>query len=128
MLIPTPVANLGVFQKAYDLSLEIHHQSLEIPQANQYGSLADQMRRASKSICANLVEGLGKNQSPKDKRRFVNTAIGSCDEVKLWLMYARDLGYIDQGKVESLGKRYSEVGRMLYGLLQSIQSQIEAKT
>ena len=44
--------DLAVFQKAYAVSLEIHRMSLKLPRAEQYG-LADQMRRASKSICAN---------------------------------------------------------------------------
>ena len=47
---------LEVFQRAYKVSLAIHRVSLKFPRPEQYG-LAEQMRRASKSIPANLAEG-----------------------------------------------------------------------
>ena len=47
--------DMDVFQRAYRVSLDIHRVSLKLPKAEQYG-LADQMRRASKSIPANLAE------------------------------------------------------------------------
>jgi four helix bundle protein len=50
---------LEVFKRAYKVSLKIPQISLTMPQVEQYG-LAEQMRRASKSICANLAEGFGK--------------------------------------------------------------------
>ena len=46
------VADLQVFQRAYALSLEVHQASLAFPQIEQF-ALADQIRRASKSICVN---------------------------------------------------------------------------
>ena len=46
--------DLEVFQRAYRLSLEVHKLSLGFPSIEQQG-LADQLRRASKSICANLA-------------------------------------------------------------------------
>ena len=53
--------DLEVFQRAYRLSLEVHKLSLGFPSIEQQG-LADQLRRASKSICANLAEGFGKQR------------------------------------------------------------------
>jgi 23S rRNA-intervening sequence protein len=59
--IGTPMGfeDLAVFKLAYRLSLEIHRASLSFPAVEQY-ALGDQLRRASKSICANLAEGFGK--------------------------------------------------------------------
>jgi len=51
--------DLEVFQRAYRLSLEIHRKSLQMPAHEQHG-LADQLRRASKSICVNVAEGFAK--------------------------------------------------------------------
>jgi four helix bundle protein len=107
---------LDVFRKAYDLSLVIHKRSLVFPRFEQM-ELASQMRRSSKSICANLEEGMGKQMSAKDVIKFVRTAIGSCDETRIWLKYAHDLGYLPQVEYESLHERYCEVGRMLNGLV-----------
>ena len=53
------VEDLEVFRRAYRLSLEIHKSSLALPRIEQF-ALADQLRRSSKSICANLAEGFAK--------------------------------------------------------------------
>ncbi len=88
--------DLEVFQRAYRLSLEVHRKSLEMPKIEQQ-ALADQMRRASKSICSNLAEGYGRQkQSKAEFKRFVWMAIGSSDEMRVWARYALDLGYIDE--------------------------------
>ena len=111
--------DLEVFQKAYRASLEIHRKSLEFPQNEQYG-LADQLRRASKSICANVAEGFGKrSQSVAEFKRFVMMAIGSCDEMRVWLRYCLDLGYIDEGRWQAWREEYKEIAKMLQGLHRS---------
>jgi four helix bundle protein len=51
--------DLEVFQRAYRVSLEIHRASLSFPAVEQR-ALADQIRRASKSIGANIAEGYAK--------------------------------------------------------------------
>ena len=53
------VEDLEVFQRAYRASLEPHRASLQFPKIEQFAGLADQIRRASKSICGNLAEGFG---------------------------------------------------------------------
>ena len=91
---------LEVFQRAYRLSLEVHRASLELPRIEQF-ALADQLRRASKSICANLAEGFGRQAVSKPEfRRFVTMALGSADEMQVWTLYCRDLGYIGNDVAE----------------------------
>jgi four helix bundle protein len=88
--------DLEVYQRAYRLSLEIHKASLEFPKIEQF-AMADQVRRASKSICANIAEGFSKQrQSAPEFKRFLMMALGSSDEMKVWISYCLDLGYIDQ--------------------------------
>ena len=108
--------DLEVFRRAYRLSLEVHRASLEFPRIEQF-ALADQIRRASKSICANVAEGFGKQrQSRTEFHRFVVMAIGSADEMQVWTLYARDLGYIAAETAERWQSEYSEIARMLQGL------------
>jgi four helix bundle protein len=110
---------LEVFKRAYKVSLEIHQMSLTMPQVEQYG-LAEQMRRASKSICANLAEGFGKQSLSKSEfKRFVKMGVGSADEMRVWLRYCLDLGYIDQITWQRLRNEYEEVAKMLQGLARS---------
>ena len=112
--------DLAVFKLAYRLSLEIHRASLDLPVVEQY-ALGDQIRRASKSICANLAEGFGKQAaSPAEFKRFLMMAIGSADEMRVWLRYCLDLGYIDQPTWQRWRDGYQEVAQMLHGLRRAV--------
>jgi four helix bundle protein len=83
MTVPKSFEDLAVFKLAYRLSLEIHRASLDFPAIEQR-ALAEQIRRASKSICANLAEGFGKQvASPPEFKRFLAMAIGSADEMRV---------------------------------------------
>jgi len=108
--------DLEVFQRAYRVSLDIHRASLEFPKIEQY-ALADQVRRASKAICANLAESFAKQRrSPAEYRRFLQMAIGSADEMRVWLRYCLDLGYIDEPTWSRWRDEYHQIARMLTGL------------
>jgi four helix bundle protein len=112
--------DLKVFKLAYRLALEVHRASLGFPAVEQYG-LADQVQRASKSICANIAEGVGKQAgSPADCRRFLAIALGSADEMRVWLRFCLDLGYLDQATWRRWRDGYKEVAQMLQGLRRSI--------
>ncbi len=110
-----PYHKLDVYQKAYKLALDIHSATLAFPKIEQY-ELASQLRRASKSIAANIAEGMGKQSSKGEVRRFVEIAIGSCDESRVWLEFAKDLGYLSEQAEREFDRRYQEIGRMLRGV------------
>lgn len=108
--------DLEVFKKAYKVSLAIHEVSLKMPREEQYG-LADQLRRASKGICANLAEGFGKQSISKAEfKRFILMAIGSADEMRVWLRYCLDLGYIEKLQWKVYRDEYQVIAKMLTGL------------
>ena len=108
--------DMEVFRRAYRVSLELHRASLAFPAVEQR-ALADQIRRASKSICANLAEGYGRQKGSKPEfARFIRMAIGSSDEMRVWLRYAFDLGYIDEGTWLGWRDEYQMISRMLQSL------------
>ena len=110
------VEELEVFQRAYRVSLEVHRASLDFPRIEQF-ALADQIRRASKSICANLAEGFGRQQQSRPEfRRFLIMAIGSADEMQVWTLYCRDLGYVAPDVAERWRGEYREIAKMVSGL------------
>ena len=114
--------DMEVFQRAYRVSLEIHRASLRFPVVEQR-ALADQIRRASKSICANLAEGYGRQKGSKAEfARFVRMALGSSDEMRVWLRYALDLGYIDEPTWGGWRDEYQIVTRMLQSLADNLGS------
>ena len=103
------VSDLQVFQRAYALSLEVHRASLTLPAIEQY-ALADQIRRASKSIGVNLAEGFAKRvYSQAEFKRFLLMALGSSDEMQIWSRYVADLGYIDAAQATHWHAEYREI-------------------
>ncbi len=111
------VEDLEVFRRAYALSLEIHRFSLDFPKIEQFGGLADQLRRASKSVCGLIVEGAGRqSSSSKEFARYLGMAVGSAEEARLWCRYAADLGYVERRTASGWHDEYSHIIRMLQGL------------
>ena len=111
---------LEVFQRAYKISLEVHRLSLTWPREEQYG-FGEQVRRASKSICANIAEGFGKQSaSGREFRRYLTIAVGSADEMRVWCRYCLDLDYIDEPRWRLWSNEYREIAKMLQGLARTL--------
>lgn len=105
--------DLLVFKRAYAFSLLLHKASLTFPKIEQF-AVADQLRRCSKSVCANLIEGFAKqSQSTLEFKRFITIAIGSASETELWLDYAHDLQYIDT----ELYNQWTQENNAIVGML-----------
>lgn len=109
--------DLEVWKKAHKLVLHIYRQTRDFPKEEKFG-LVSQMRRVAVSIPANLAEGFKKRTS-KDKSNFYNIAQGSLEELRYYLILAKDLGYL--GDNQDLLNSVEEIGKMLYGLIKSIQ-------
>ena len=108
--------DLEVFRRAYRISLEVHRKSLEMPKIEQQ-SLGDQIRRASKSICANIAEGFGRqHRSKAEFKRFLWMAVGSSDEMRVWARYALDLCYIDEKTWRNWRDEYQIIAKQLQAL------------
>jgi four helix bundle protein len=105
--------DLKVYQRAYRASLDIHKTTLEFPRIEQY-ALADQLRRSSKSVCANIAEGFARQKySTKEFSRFLAVAEGSAQETQVWLEYAFDLAYINNMQFDSWQDDYIAIASML---------------
>lgn len=113
----TRFEDLEVWKKAHKLVLNIYSITKDYPAEEKFG-LISQMRRAAISIPANIAEGF-KKRGIKDKANFYNIAQGSLEELRYYLILSKDLGYYEQ--VENLFDLTETVGRMLYGLIRSIQ-------
>jgi four helix bundle protein len=96
--------DLEVWQKAHQLVLDVYR----VSRSEVYG-LSSQLRRASVSVAANIVEGF-RRPTKSDKARFYQIALASSDETHYHLRLAHDLGYSD---TVALRAQANEVGRML---------------
>ena len=103
---------LDVWKKAHKATLEIYQLTKTFPSDERYG-LTSQMRRSAVSVAANIAEGFGRRKR-QDKARFYNISEGSVEELKYYLILARDLGYAEE--TNSLTHSYESVSRMLRAL------------
>ena len=86
--------------------------------SSSMAGIASQLRRSSKSVCALLVEGVGRlRRSRVEFERYLVMALGSADETRLWCRYAEDLGYATAEQGAAWRDSYEEIARMLQGLL-----------
>ncbi len=101
--------DLLMWQKAHQFVLAVYGLTASFPKHETYG-LVSQMRRAAVSIPANIAEGFRK-RGRADKARFLNTAEGSIEESKYYLILARDLGY---GVTAKLSDDLEEISRLVH--------------
>ena len=102
---------LEIYKKSYKLALRIHEITKSFPETERY-DLTSQIRRASKSIPANIAEGYGR-QSKEEFKRFLKISLGSCNETQVHLEFCKDLGYINERIYKELSKENEEIGRMI---------------
>ena len=105
-----------MFQLAYGLALDVFKDSSSFPPSENY-SLADQIRRASRSVAANLAEAHRKRGYKNAFVLKVTEADAEATEVQLWLDFAKDFGYLSPTRHQELMLKYEELGRMLGGIL-----------
>jgi four helix bundle protein len=107
--------DLGVFRESYASALAVSKLVKGFPGVEQFEP-ARQMRRAARSIPANIVEGWAKRASAPEFKRYLQIAIGSCDETRLWLEMSKDEGYVSEQDCKEFTGRFNRIGAMLQGL------------
>lgn len=110
--------DLIVWQKAMELTVFIYHLTKHFPKEETYG-LISQIRRASSSIPANIAEGQGR-RSNREFQQFLANARGSLLELDTHLELSFRVGYINKNQHDDLREKISEAGRILNGLMRSL--------
>ena len=111
---------LKVWQKAYQLCLEIYRATSEFPKEERFG-LISQIRRAVVSVVSNIAEGYGR-RTTTEYIRFLYIAYGSNCELETQMLLSGDLGYIESAKLKGIIEKIQEVERMLKALIKSLES------
>ena len=111
---------LKVWQKSYQLCLEIYKITVKFPKDEKFG-LTSQIRRAVVSVPSNIAEGYGR-KTTADYIKFLYIAYGSNCELETQIMLAGDLGYIDSDILEGIKNDIYEVERMLKALIKSLEN------
>ncbi|RWY57225.1 four helix bundle protein [Mucilaginibacter gilvus] len=104
--------DLKVYQSAFEAARAIFHLSKKFPKEETY-SLTDQIRRSSRSVCANIGEGYRKRIYPKHFTSKMTDADGEATETSIWLDFALDCGYIEKQSYDLLFAKYEEIAGCL---------------
>jgi four helix bundle protein len=111
--------DLVAWQKAMDLVTAIYQASACFPREELYG-LTSQLRRAAVSVPSNIAEGQGR-RGRAEFRHFLRQASGSLMELETQMMIAERLRYISPELANQALDRSAEVGRVLNGLINSLE-------
>jgi len=110
---------LSVWRKAHAIALNVRALTDRIPTDGNRGVI-DQLRRASLSIPANIVEGSSR-RTDKDFVKFLNIALGSTSEVEYHLQYAAGSGIITPREFELRRQELVVIRMMLSGLIKYLR-------
>ena len=104
--------DLNVYKKAFSLSMEIFRVSKKFPLEEKY-SLTDQIRRSSRSTCANIGEAYRKRRYPKSFISKLSDSDSENTETQVWLDFALSCKYINKDLYDELITTSEETGRLL---------------
>jgi four helix bundle protein len=111
---------LKVWQRSYQLCLEIYGITKSFPREELYG-LTSQIRRSVVSVPSNIAEGYGRKTTP-DYIRSLYIAYGSSCELETQILLSGDLGYIKDKNMKELLEKIGDVERMLKALIRSLEN------
>lgn len=115
--------DLDVWKIARELSIEVHKITLSLPKFEMYEE-GSQIRRSSKSIRSNIVEGYGRRRYKNEFIRFITYAIGSTDETidHLEILFETE-SLNDKERYQNLLEKANLLGKKLIKFLDSVEKQ-----
>ena len=100
------------YKKGFSLAMDIFQISKNFPKEETY-SLTDQIRRSSRSVCANISEAYRKRRYIKNWISKLTDSDGENSESQVWLDFAKACNYITDDVHNQLTERSEEVGRLI---------------
>jgi four helix bundle protein len=114
--------DLDIYKKAHKLAVEIHQMSLKLPKFEMYEE-GSQIRKSSKSVKNNIVEGFGRRRYKQEFIRFLTYSLASCDETveHLRTLYETK-SLIDEEGYRYFCEEYDHLGRMINNFIKSVDN------
>lgn len=107
---------LDVYKSAMEIAIKIYIASKTFPKEEMY-SLTDQIRRSSRSVCANLAEAWRKRRYAPAFVSKVSDAEAEAAETQVWLEFAVKCGYLPQREGRELYKSYNRILATFVGMV-----------
>lgn len=112
---------LQIWKLAKEMAIEIHQMSLNLPRFELYET-GSQIRRSSKSIRSNIVEGYGRRRYKQDYIRFLIYSQASTDETLDHLETLYETGSLKDDLIfKSLSEKLSLLGKKIYRFIESVE-------
>ena len=99
---------LRVYQSAVDAGLQIFELTKRFPVEEKY-SMVDQMRRSSRSVCANIAEAWRKRRYQAHFVSKLSDAEGEAEETRVWLEFASRCGNLSEDMAVELDNTYDKI-------------------
>jgi len=112
---------IEAWKLADDLTVSVYECTRKFPREETYG-LTSQLRRASYSVPANIVEGSSR-ESKKDYLHFLYIARGSLSETQYFVHLSRRLGYLNEKEAEELAGKTRQTFACLHGLICAVEKE-----
>jgi four helix bundle protein len=112
---------IEAWRLADDLTVAVYGRTRSFPREEIYG-LTSQLRRASYSVPANIVEGASR-ESKKDYLHFLYIARGSLSEAQYFIHLARRLGYLPSEEADGLHRQTKVTFGCLHGLIRAVEKE-----
>ncbi len=104
--------DLLAYKKGFSLAMAIFNISKSFPKEETY-SLTDQVRRSSRSVCANLAEAYRKRLYPKHFKSKLTDSDAENSETQTWLEFSLACEYINKETFDELTAKSIEVGKLI---------------
>jgi four helix bundle protein len=112
---------LDVYRKSFDAAMQLFEVSKAFPKEEQY-SLTDQIRRSSRSVCANLAEAWRKRRYEAAFIAKLSDSESEAAETQVWLEFAVKCSYLGRDQAGPIYQVYDEILRMLVAMINAPQS------
>jgi len=115
------INDLEIYNISYQLALEVFHLTKCFPKEELY-SLTDQIRRSSRSVAMNIREGYAKRTYQNIFIRHLLDSLGSSEETRGWLNFAKDFNYISEEMFVKLDQSYDKLNSKIFSLVSNWKS------
>jgi four helix bundle protein len=109
---------LESYRKAFEAAMQLLEHSRKFPKEETY-SLTDQIRRCSRSVCANLAEAWRRRRYRAAFINKLNGCEGEAAETQTWIEFAVRCNYLDRDSGQCLYRQYEEVLRLLVVMIRN---------
>ncbi len=111
--------DLDIYKMSYNLAIQVHKMTLTLPKYEMYEQ-GSQVRRSTKSVKDNIVEGYGRKRYKQEFIRFLVFAHASCDEAVSQLTMIDEIHFESKG-LNDLISEYEILGRKIYKFIDYVE-------